>query len=168
MIKTLTAAMIVLALSAGAAMAKTAPCKDPNGKFIKCPAAAAATPAPAMKTPAASPAPMAAAKAARCTDAKGKFIKCGAASAPMAASASMAKPPMAAAPAQVAKAPPAPMAAPAKPAMKMASAKAVTPTASSAGAPAGATARCKDNSYSMAKGHSGACSRHGGVASWLQ
>jgi hypothetical protein len=166
MIKTLTAAMLLMALSAGAATA--APCKDPNGKFIKCPAASA----PAAKmTTAMTPAASAAAKAARCTDGKGKFIKCGAA--PAAAAPSMAK---AAAPAPMAKvAPPAPMAKaspPATPAVRstaprLASAK-LTQTMSSAGAPAGATAKCKDNSYSMAKGHSGACSRHGGVAAWLQ
>jgi hypothetical protein len=34
-------------------------------------------------------------------------------------------------------------------------------------APAGATARCKDGSYSYAKHHQGACSHHGGVAKWL-
>jgi hypothetical protein len=33
--------------------------------------------------------------------------------------------------------------------------------------PAGATAKCKDGTYSMAKTHSGACSSHGGVASWI-
>ena len=33
--------------------------------------------------------------------------------------------------------------------------------------PKGATAMCKDNSYSMSKTHSGACSSHGGVAKWL-
>lgn len=33
--------------------------------------------------------------------------------------------------------------------------------------PAGATARCKDGTYSHAKTHQGACSRHGGVAEWL-
>jgi hypothetical protein len=33
---------------------------------------------------------------------------------------------------------------------------------------AGATARCKDGAYSHAKGHSGACSHHGGVAQWLK
>ena len=33
--------------------------------------------------------------------------------------------------------------------------------------PAGATGQCKDGSYTMAKTHSGACSRHGGVAKWL-
>ena len=38
---------------------------------------------------------------------------------------------------------------------------------SSVGAPAGATAKCKDGTYSMSKTHSGACSHHGGVANWL-
>jgi hypothetical protein len=33
--------------------------------------------------------------------------------------------------------------------------------------PAGAIARCKDGLYSHAKHHQGACSRHGGVASWM-
>lgn len=33
--------------------------------------------------------------------------------------------------------------------------------------PAGAIARCKDGLYSHARNHRGACSRHGGVASWL-
>jgi hypothetical protein len=32
---------------------------------------------------------------------------------------------------------------------------------------AGAIARCKDGLYSHARNHRGACSRHGGVASWL-
>jgi Protein of unknown function (DUF3761) len=34
-------------------------------------------------------------------------------------------------------------------------------------APAGATAKCKDGTYSTSKSHSGACSKHGGVADWL-
>jgi outer membrane biosynthesis protein TonB len=32
---------------------------------------------------------------------------------------------------------------------------------------AGATAQCKDGTYSHAKNHRGACSRHGGVAKWM-
>ncbi len=32
---------------------------------------------------------------------------------------------------------------------------------------AGATARCKDGKFSHAQHHTGACSRHGGVAEWL-
>jgi hypothetical protein len=33
--------------------------------------------------------------------------------------------------------------------------------------PSGATARCKDGTYSHSKTHQGACSKHGGVAEWL-
>ena len=38
---------------------------------------------------------------------------------------------------------------------------------SAASAPAGATARCKDGTYSFSKHHSGTCSGHHGVAEWL-
>jgi uncharacterized protein DUF3761 len=34
-------------------------------------------------------------------------------------------------------------------------------------APAGATARCRDGSWSFSLHHSGTCSHHGGVARWL-
>jgi hypothetical protein len=34
-------------------------------------------------------------------------------------------------------------------------------------APPGATARCRDGTYSYSKHHSGTCSHHGGVAKWL-
>jgi uncharacterized protein DUF3761 len=34
-------------------------------------------------------------------------------------------------------------------------------------APAGATAQCKDGTYSYSKHRSGTCSHHGGVARWL-
>jgi len=34
-------------------------------------------------------------------------------------------------------------------------------------APAGATGQCRDGSYTKSKSHSGACSKHGGVAKWL-
>ncbi|CAB3690437.1 DUF3761 domain-containing protein [Paraburkholderia rhynchosiae] len=34
-------------------------------------------------------------------------------------------------------------------------------------APEGATARCRDGTYSFSRHHSGTCSRHGGVPSWL-
>ena len=34
--------------------------------------------------------------------------------------------------------------------------------------PAGASAKCRDGSYSFSKHHSGTCSHHGGVATWLQ
>ncbi len=34
-------------------------------------------------------------------------------------------------------------------------------------APAGASAKCRDGSFSFSQHHSGTCSHHGGVASWL-
>jgi hypothetical protein len=34
-------------------------------------------------------------------------------------------------------------------------------------APEGATAQCRDGSYSFSKHHSGTCSHHGGVGRWL-
>lgn len=46
-------------------------------------------------------------------------------------------------------------------------AAASTSPATTAVAPANATAKCKDGSYSTSKQHSGACSKHGGVAQWL-
>jgi hypothetical protein len=33
--------------------------------------------------------------------------------------------------------------------------------------PTGAIAKCKDGLYSHSKHHTGTCSRHGGVAQWL-
>jgi hypothetical protein len=33
--------------------------------------------------------------------------------------------------------------------------------------PEGATARCRDGTYSFSRHHAGTCSRHGGVAGWL-
>jgi len=33
--------------------------------------------------------------------------------------------------------------------------------------PTGATAKCRDGSYSFSESHRGTCSRHGGVADWL-
>jgi hypothetical protein len=41
-------------------------------------------------------------------------------------------------------------------------------TAAPAGAPEGATAKCKDGTFSHSKTHSGTCSRHGGVAEWYK
>ena len=34
--------------------------------------------------------------------------------------------------------------------------------------PEGATAQCRDGSYSFSQNHRGTCSHHGGVAKWLQ
>lgn len=43
-----------------------------------------------------------------------------------------------------------------------------SPAQSSSGIPAGATAQCRDGSYSFSLHHSGSCSHHGGVSAWLQ
>ncbi len=146
---TLAIALTFGLLAASGASAKSTQCKDDHGKFIKCPAAAvAATPAPAPV----------AAKATRCKDPKGKFIKCGA-------------PAMAAAPAAAAKPATLPVVThtvTTHTATTHTAAAPATPTMSAAGAPAGASAKCKDGTYSMSKTHSGTCSHHGGVAAWLQ
>jgi hypothetical protein len=34
-------------------------------------------------------------------------------------------------------------------------------------APPGATAKCRDGTWSFSEHHSGTCSHHGGVAAWL-
>lgn len=39
---------------------------------------------------------------------------------------------------------------------------------SASAVPSGATARCRDGSYSYSQHHQGTCSHHGGVAEWLQ
>jgi len=45
---------------------------------------------------------------------------------------------------------------------------ALVPAAASGGPPPpGATARCRDGTYSFSQHHSGTCSHHGGVAAWL-
>ncbi|MBA3898256.1 MAG: DUF3761 domain-containing protein [Sphingomonadaceae bacterium] len=63
---------------------------------------------------------------------------------------------------------PAPRAAPAAP--RMAPAPRAAPAAAGqnthAGGPNGATAKCRDNTYSSSAHRSGTCSRHGGVAQW--
>jgi Protein of unknown function (DUF3761) len=41
------------------------------------------------------------------------------------------------------------------------------PVAASASPPAGASAVCRDGTYSYSQHHSGTCSHHGGVAKWL-
>ena len=41
------------------------------------------------------------------------------------------------------------------------------PASSSGGVPAGATALCRDGTYSFSQHRSGTCSHHGGVAKWL-
>lgn len=44
---------------------------------------------------------------------------------------------------------------------------AVAATAASAAPPPGATAKCRDGTYSFSQHRSGTCSHHGGVARWL-
>ncbi len=62
----------------------------------------------------------------------------------------------------------APASVPAKAAAPAPAVKAAAPAAAASGeAPSGATAKCKDGSYSMSKHHQGSCSHHGGVASFL-
>jgi Protein of unknown function (DUF3761)/Glucodextranase, domain B len=41
------------------------------------------------------------------------------------------------------------------------------PEESPSGAPAGATAKCEDGTYSFSESRSGTCSHHGGVSEWL-
>ncbi len=61
---------------------------------------------------------------------------------------------------------PAPAAAPA--AAKSAAVTKSAPTATASNTdPTGATAKCKDGTYSKSQHHSGTCSSHGGVAEWL-
>jgi hypothetical protein len=43
-----------------------------------------------------------------------------------------------------------------------------SPTKSKSGdVPAGASAQCRDSTYSFSRNHRGTCSHHGGVAAWL-
>jgi hypothetical protein len=105
----------------------------------------------------------AAAKANQCKDVKGKFIKCPPAAAapvtPASAATTRCKDAKGkfikcgATPAPVAVTAPKPAHAAAAPMMS--------------GGPVGATAKCKDGTFSASKTHSGSCSHHGGVAAWL-
>jgi hypothetical protein len=82
--------------------------------------------------------------------------------APAAAPATAASPAPAAAPAAAARA-----AAPAA-AAKSSTASTSAPTATASNTdPTGATAKCKDGTYSKSQHHTGTCSHHGGVAEWL-
>ena len=99
------------------------------------------------------------AKSERCKDDKGKFIKCGAAP----AEAKVTTAPPAAKPAAA----PAPTIAPAAATPAKPAAKAAATVKASNTDPTGATGKCKDGTYTHSKTHSGACSHHGGVASWI-
>lgn len=76
--------------------------------------------------------------------------------------------PAAAAPAAAAPAATAAPAAPAASAAKSSTATKSAPTATASNTdPTGATAKCKDGTYSKSAHRSGTCSSHGGVAEWL-
>jgi hypothetical protein len=61
-----------------------------------------------------------------------------------------------------------PAAAPAPPAAASKAAPAAKSTATAGNTdPTGATAKCKDGTYSKSKHHKGSCSHHGGVAEFL-
>jgi hypothetical protein len=61
-----------------------------------------------------------------------------------------------------------PVAAPAATAAKSTTAAKSAPTATAGNTdPTGATAKCKDGTYSKSAHRSGTCSSHGGVAEWL-
>jgi hypothetical protein len=56
MVRKFIIGLVAIGLIAGSTSALAAPCRDANGKFVKCTKSARPT---------------------RCTDAKGKFAKCG-------------------------------------------------------------------------------------------
>ena len=144
--------------TAAAKPAKAAPA--PKAKEAKAAAPKAAKTAQAGKAaPAAKPAAKPAVKQAA-NDRHYDCSKAGNANKAVCKGAATA----AAKPAPAAKPVPKPAAAPkAAPASKAAPA-----TASGVNnIAAGATAQCKDGTYSHAKNHRGACSRHGGVGKWL-
>lgn len=76
-------------------------------------------------------------------------------------------------PATAATAEPAPASTPSKPAPSTSMARSSTATKSAPAAAegntdaTGATAKCKDGTYSKSAQHSGTCSKHGGVGQWL-
>jgi hypothetical protein len=141
----LFAVILCLALAGGAAEAKSTKCKDATGKPIACPASSA-PPAPKVvptKTAAAS-----SAKPAK-------------PSKPSLLSGILAKHPVAGTPP--------PKAVAGGPAVSGPVVSGAPKSSAPAGGPAptGATAKCKDGTYSFSKTHSGSCSHHGGVANWL-
>ena len=96
-----------------------------------------------------------------------KATKAGAKAAVPSAGASAAAPPSAPSSVPTATTPTKPGAVPAPAAPDTGSSKAAAPANAKNTDPTGAIAKCKDGTYSHAKSHSGACSRHGGVAEWL-
>lgn len=154
--------------NANKAACKTASKQAAKPKEAKAAASkpAKAAKAEAPKAAAAKPAPKPAAKQAAATERHYDCSKAG--------NANKAACKGAAATTPVAAAKPAPKPA-SKPATKPAAMPKAAPAAKAAPAsasaensnPAGAIAQCKDGTYSHAKTHRGACSRHGGVGKWL-
>jgi hypothetical protein len=145
-----------------------------HGGVKKAAKTATATAAPTAAAPAAPAAPAGSGSPKTCTDGttstatgKGacsghggvqKASKTKAAAAPAATSTSAA--PAATMPAAASAATPA--------VAKTSTATKSVPTATAGNTdPTGATAKCKDGTYSKSQHHSGTCSSHGGVAEWL-
>jgi Protein of unknown function (DUF3761) len=135
--------------------------------------AAATTPAPAAAAPAAPAAPAASGTTPKtCTDgttstATGKGA-CSGHGGVQKASKTKPATTTPAAPAAAAPAAAAPAASAAPAAAKTSTATKSAPTATASNTdPTGATAKCKDGTYSKSQHHSGTCSSHGGVAEWL-
>ena len=165
--------VLAIAATAGAAQAKAGQCRDGKGHFTAC---TAVTTAPAANIA------VAGRKGASCRDGRGHFIACSA-GAPTPATAAVATQPgrgsrllrvlrgSTAGGAQsgpqsgvVATTPTPAPAAISRPARAAVAGRAGV--VATGPAPAGATAQCKDGSWSMSRTHSGTCSRHGGVAAW--
>jgi hypothetical protein len=135
------------------------------------PAAAPAAPATAAPAPASSSTPTTC-KDGTSSSATGKGACSGhggvqkaTKSKPAAAATTGSAP---AAPAAAASAAPAATTAAAPAAAKSSTASKSAPTSPASNTdPTGATAKCKDGTYSKSQHHSGTCSSHGGVAEWL-
>lgn len=164
--------ILAVALAAGCTLAPSAPalaarnydCSKP-GNANKAACKTGAKDAAKMTTKSAPAAKVAAAKPAAKPKAAAKVALAKPASAKTVAAAPVARPSLfqrmknamsgSSAPAPAAK----PAAAPRRVA-------AAAPASVEDKNPAGAIAQCKDGTYSHAKGRTGACSRHGGVAKW--
>jgi hypothetical protein len=137
-----------------------------HGGVQKAAATKAAPAAPAAEAPAAPAAPAASGTPSTCKDgttsmATGRGACSGHGGVQK---ATKGKP---ASDAPAAAAAPAAATAPAPGAAKSSASKSAPTAAASNTDPTGATAKCKDGTYSKSQHHSGTCSRHGGVAEWL-
>jgi Protein of unknown function (DUF3761) len=141
-------------------------------KPAKTKVAPAATPAPAAAPAPTAAAPAAAGAATTCKDGstttstgKGTCSGHGGVQKPTKVKAATAS--TAATPATAPAAAPATAPAPAAAAKTATATKSAPSTTASNTDPTGATAKCKDGTYSKSQHHSGTCSSHGGVAEWL-